>query len=355
MMTYSMTFAVQGDDGARWPLFPLLMRKGWLHATTEVSLPIISDAIQEHIPHMTLGCMNLSKPDATAKTELLREARMDNFRCELSEFYAEAIHNLQVTLADWAPQPDPRLIACTTDCLAAERIADPLFMKRASEVLGDSELIVAVPARGRLYAASNRAYQSDPLFARALTCWNYHLYSEAGGRCICPRRVRMVDGQAVAMVALADSPELDAQLPKRVMSWHLSPPTSRESGIPEDVLKIVGWLNESGYTLEEHPNGMFKASHPQFPRISLGHSMGFTNLATYFGASDDSVALLTMVNELNGNSLVARYRVDSDGDFVMETSIATRPSREPFLHTLDIWHRDWTTVGNHPAAAGLLR
>lgn len=122
-----------------------------------------------------------------------------------------------------------------------------------------------------------------------------------------------------------------------------------------DMQQVAMHLQRLGYQIqiEEH---FIRASHENNPIILIRGFEAGVMLVTAFRVNKEleGHSTLYFVNDLNLQSIAARFVVDKDGDFTMETWLPSPYDPEAFTNLFARWQRDLAMVLHHDKAQGML-
>ena len=122
-----------------------------------------------------------------------------------------------------------------------------------------------------------------------------------------------------------------------------------------DMHHVAMHLQRLGYSTEEEEH-FIRASHESNPMILVRGFEAGVMLVTAFRVNKevDENATLYFVNDLNLQSIAARFVVDKDRDFTMEVWLPSPYDPEAFTNLFARWQRDLAMVLHHDGAKQML-
>ena len=165
------------------PVFPMLMGPAWKPAPGQLARPLIKGPALPDIPNVALVYLIPTPGSPVPSRGYIRQDRVDAIRKTVKDFESEALHNISQRKAAWqvmSSSPAGKVLACTDDYLAAERILDPAFLRLAQAQIGEESLVIGIPARGHLFAAGLSAFTRGAGEARAFATMMEQLCKQAG-------------------------------------------------------------------------------------------------------------------------------------------------------------------------------
>lgn len=194
---YLMTCAADLGQGPL-PLFPLLMSSAtFTPGPTQLARPVIKGPKLPNIPWVTIVHLIPTPGSDAPSRAFLRTERVEQLGKTVKDFEAEALANVALRPASWGvlePGPGAKMIVCTDDYLAAERVLDPAFLRKGHELLGDKSMVVGIPCRGQLCATPLAAFTSNSPHARTFVTLVQKMHAGAGEVAITPWLFLVIDG-----------------------------------------------------------------------------------------------------------------------------------------------------------------
>ena len=116
---------------------------------------------------------------------------------------------------------------------------------------------------------------------------------------------------------------------------------------------VANHLEFLGYSLDDG-DGVF-ARHERYPNVRIVEKANGYLMVSWFGTQGDADQKLEFANALNQEAMCARFVIDKDGDFAMETWYPSAYDRTAFAGFMEMWHRDWAIVTQNPLAQAVLK
>ncbi len=146
-------------------LLPCLKDRAWPGRDQTTCRVLWPDKASEYMPWLAFGF------DHPHTFEFLNSDKLTELGLTEAQVEAQALANLRKRPAQWQSVDTPldggktlTMLICMDDFFAAERIADPAFLKEAQRQLGVPAILVGAPRRGVMMAA---AVQDDEDVGRA--------------------------------------------------------------------------------------------------------------------------------------------------------------------------------------------
>jgi len=180
------------------PVFPLLMSSAaFTPAPNQLARPLIVGPKLPGIPWVMIVHLIPTPGSPAPSRAFLRKERVDQLGKTVKDFEAEALANVALRTATWEvvePSPGAKMLTCTDDYLAAERILDPAFLRKGHGMLGEKSMVVGIPCRGQLCATPLAAFTQGAAHARTFKMLVEHLHAGAGETAIAPWLFLVIDG-----------------------------------------------------------------------------------------------------------------------------------------------------------------
>ena len=122
-----------------------------------------------------------------------------------------------------------------------------------------------------------------------------------------------------------------------------------------DLKSVADHLGRLGYDIEEEEH-FVRASHDRNPVILVRGFEAGVMLVTAFRVQGGNKEAETLyyINDLNLQSISARFVVDTDGDFTMEVWLPSPYDPENFTNLFARWQRDLAMVLHHQQSKAFL-
>jgi HEAT repeat protein len=182
------------------PLLPALKPKDWQAKEDAICQPLVVDQESSYMPWLAFGydlphtfqflsANDLHEGASPRQIDLMKQAALRNLRERPARWQTE---NIKLGLFKRL-----RMLLCTGDYLAAERILDDGFMLEAHKLLKTEMLAVGIPRRGLLLATNTNGPKEHLKRFGAAVSAQYH---RADSPPITPLLFLVVEGQIVGLV-----------------------------------------------------------------------------------------------------------------------------------------------------------